>query len=76
VTGTSCCVGLRGDVTGDDIILVNDLVFLVDYLFKAGPAPSCEKEGDATGDGNTLVDDLVYLVDYLFKGGLPPVGCW
>jgi len=76
VTGTDCCVGLRGDVTGDNLTLVNDLVFLVDHLFKAGPAPSCEKEGDATGDGNTLVDDLVYLVDYLFKGGLPPVGCW
>ncbi len=76
VTGTDCCVGLRGDVTGDNLTLVNDLVFLVNYVFKSGSAPSCEKEGDANGDGNILVNDLVSLVNYIFKGGLAPVGCW
>ncbi len=76
VTGTDCCVGLRGDVTGDGLTLVNDLVLLVNYVFKSGPAPSCIKEGDANGDGNILVNDLVYMVNYVFKGGLAPFGCW
>ncbi len=76
VTGTDCCVGLRGDVTGDNLTLVNDLVFLVNYVFKSGPSPSCEKEGDANGDGNILVNDLVSLVNYIFKGGIAPFGCW
>jgi len=73
----ACCCLVRGDVAipKDGIILVNDLVWLVDYLFKGGEAPLCEEEGDANGDGNILVDDLVLLVDYLFKGGTPPPDC-
>jgi len=69
---TSCCV-LRGDVAvpKDAIVLVNDIVMLVDYLFKGGPAPTCLEEGDCAIplDGMILVNDIVWLVDFLFKGG-------
>jgi len=78
VLHTRCCE-IRGDVAipKDGSILVNDIVFLVDYLFKSGDAPECLDEGDCAVplDGNILVDDIVWLVDYLFKGGEPPPDC-
>jgi len=73
------CCALRGDVAEpkDGIVLVNDLVCLVDYLFKGGAAPACLDEGDCAVplDDLILVNDLVWLVDYLFKGGQAPPDC-
>ncbi len=71
------CCNLRGDALHDNqLILVNDLVFLVNYVFKGGPPPICLEEGDALADnGLILVNDLVYLVNYVFKGGDPPPDC-
>jgi hypothetical protein len=71
-----CCL-VRGDAKHDNqIILVDDIVYLVDHLFKGGPAPPCLDEGDAKADnGLILVDDIVYLVDHLFKGGPAPDPC-
>ncbi len=74
----SCCV-MRGDVQNpkDGKVLVNDLVFLVNYVFKGGPLPNCPEEGDVKSplDGYILVNDLVYLVNDVFKGGPPPPAC-
>jgi len=73
------CCQLRGDVADpkDSNVLVNDIVWLVDYLFKGGTPPSCIDEGDCADppDGNILVNDIVWLVDYLFKGGIAPPPC-
>jgi len=75
----TCCCFVRGDVAipTDGIVLVNDLVFLVDYLFKGGEGPGCPVHGDCAEplDGICLVNDLVWLVDYLFKGGPTPPAC-
>ncbi len=73
------CCELRGDVAEpqDVIVLVNDIVWLVDYIFKGGTAPTCLDEGDCALplDGSILVNDIVWLVDYLFKGGPTPPDC-
>ncbi|MFH2048787.1 MAG: hypothetical protein ABIJ12_05010 [bacterium] len=73
----TCCNhdGIRGDANSDGAILVDDLVMLVNYLFKGGADPTCYDEGDANGSGMILVDDLTLLVNYLFKSGLPPANC-
>jgi len=55
--------------------MVDDLVMLVNYLFKGGVDPTCYDEGDANGSGMILVDDLTLLVNYLFKSGMPPANC-
>ncbi len=75
-SGGGCCL-LRGDALHDNqLILVNDLVFLVNHVFKGGPPPFCIDEGDALADnGLILVNDLVYLVNHVFKGGPPPSPC-
>lgn len=63
---------LRGDANGDGKITVSDVVFLVNYLFKGGPAPLPFLSGDANCDTKVTISDVVYLVNYLFKGGPPP----
>jgi len=74
-----CCKGTRGNVDGDvlDQVNVGDLTYLVDYLFRGGPAPPCQEEGNVDGDvlEQVNVGDLTYLVDYLFRGGPPPPAC-
>ncbi len=80
-----CCVDIRGNVDGIDgpagPIDVNDLTYLVDYLFGSptGPQPPCPDEGNVDGidgpAGPIDVNDLTYLVDYLFgspTGPQPP----
>jgi len=68
---------LCGDVNNDGSVDVADLTYLVDYLFRGGPAPIPWKcVGDFNGDGSVDVSDLSYLVDYLFRGGPGAVsGC-
>lgn len=75
----NCCIGIRGNVDDDpgDAIDISDLVYLVDFMFNTGPAPSCFWEADIDGSGiaPTDISDLAYLVDYMFNGGPEPVAC-
>lgn len=70
-----------GDVTGDSIVGLSDIVFLVNYVLKSGEAPSPLKMGDANGSGAVDIVDIIYEINYLFKGGpelysLKPVLSW
>lgn len=63
---------IRGDANGDGIINVGDVVYLVSYLYKAGPAPEYLVIGDCNCDEVVDVGDIVHLVNYLYRGGDPP----
>jgi len=63
---------LCGDVNGDDVINSADVVYLINYLFKGGPAPAPECTGDVNCDDVINSADVVYLINYLFKGGPEP----
>lgn len=63
---------LRGDANNDAEIAVSDVVYIIGYLFKGGPAPNPMIAGDANCDGQVTISDAVYLIIYLFKGGPPP----
>ncbi|HVP37189.1 MAG TPA: right-handed parallel beta-helix repeat-containing protein [Terriglobales bacterium] len=63
---------LRGDANQDEKVTVADIVYLVSYLFKHGPAPAPFQSGEANCDGKVTVADVVYLVAYLFKHGPQP----
>jgi hypothetical protein len=62
----------RGDSNGDGRIDIQDAIFLLNYLFKQGPAPVYSHMGDANSDDVTDLSDAIYLLNYLFKGGPPP----
>ncbi|MGB8656781.1 MAG: dockerin type I repeat-containing protein [Candidatus Zixiibacteriota bacterium] len=64
---------LRGDANCDWTVNIEDVIYLIDYLFKSGPAPVAPLErGDATCDGIIGIDDVMYLINYLFERGPAP----
>jgi len=67
----NCCQGNRGDANSDGANSnILDLTFLVDRIFRGGPAASCPEEADCNGDGTTSnILDLTFLVDRIFRGG-------
>jgi hypothetical protein len=64
-----------GNANGDEIMDVADAIFLLNYLFKGGPAPSPMLIGNVNCDGTVDVGDAIYLLNYLFKAGPPPKCC-
>lgn len=71
---------LHGDANRDGKKNVSDVIYLINYLFKGGPAPDPVNLGDVNfckenppvQPGQPTVADVIYLVNYLFKGGKPP----
>ena len=64
--------GQRGDANGDGEIDIGDIVYLINYLYKGGPAPDPLEAGDVDFDGVIDLGDLLYLINYLYKGGPAP----
>ena len=63
---------VTGDPTADGRIDVGDVVYLINYLFKGGPAPNPLSVGDVNCDSLINIGDVVYLVGYLYQGGPEP----
>ena len=64
---------LCGDVNKDGIVELGDLVYLITYLYKSGPAPvPVLHAGDANCDEVVDLGDIVYLITYLYKSGPAP----
>jgi PKD repeat protein len=63
---------LCGDANGDGTINVGDAVYLINYIFRGGPAPDPVEAGDANSDDEVSVGDAVYLINYIFRGGPEP----
>ena len=62
----------HGDANGNGLIELGDIVYLINYLYKNGPAPVPLLSGDANCSGEVELGDVVYLISYLYKGGPPP----
>jgi hypothetical protein len=62
-----------GDANNDNAINVGDAVYLINHIFKGGPAPTAWKAGDANCDGLVNVGDAVRLINHVFKGAPSPV---
>jgi hypothetical protein len=69
-------VVVPGDADRSGAVDLADAIFLVNYIFVDGPAPSPLKVGDANGDCCVNIADAVYLIAYLYGNGDAPVeGC-
>ncbi len=62
-----------GDANGDGTVNIGDAIFVINYVFKGGPAPDPLCSADANGDGPVNVGDAVYLINFIFNGGPAPI---
>jgi hypothetical protein len=64
------CAALRsGDFDVDGEVDLSDVVRMIVYLFKGGPAhPACDAAIDVSADGRVTSTDLIMMVNYIFKG--------
>ncbi len=69
----ACPVVMTGDVNLSGNVALSDIVYLVNYVFKAGPAPlPCLMAGDVNCSGGVVSSDIIYLVGAVLKGGPSP----
>jgi hypothetical protein len=71
------CPCYIADANNDGSLNVGDAVYIINYVFKQGPAPDpyalCS--GDANLDCTVNVGDAVVLINYVFKSGPRPPFC-
>jgi len=68
------CLAKTGDVTGDNTYNLQDVISLVNIVFKGASKPSPDCRADANADTKINLSDLIFLVNKIFKGGPnPPV---
>ncbi len=64
-----------GDADSSGSVSIADAVFLINYIFAGGPAPSLER-GDGDCSGAISIADAVYLINFIFASGPAPcAGC-
>ncbi len=63
---------IAGDADGSGTVDIDDVVFLIAYIFSGGPEPVPYAAGDADCSGAVDIDDVVYLIAYIFSGGPEP----
>ena len=74
----TCCIGIRGDIDGNgDGNSVIDMTYLINNMFRGGPASPCPREADLNNDGRSAtILDLTFIIDDLYRGGPSPGGCY
>ncbi|MBU1318219.1 MAG: right-handed parallel beta-helix repeat-containing protein [candidate division Zixibacteria bacterium] len=70
--GVGCDEYLCGDADRSTDIDIDDVVYLIFYIFLGGPAPDPLEAGDADCSGAIDIDDVVHLISYIFSGGPAP----
>lgn len=64
---------LSGDVTNDASVTSQDIIFMVNHLFKSGPTPvPVALVGDVDCSGTLTANDVIRLVNFVFKSGASP----
>lgn len=61
-----------GDADGSGGVDIDDVVYLINYIFAGGPAPAPVESGDVDCSGGVDIDDVVYLISFIFSGGPEP----
>nr|MBN2276904.1 M6 family metalloprotease domain-containing protein [candidate division Zixibacteria bacterium] len=61
-----------GDADGSGAVNILDVTFLINYLYKGGPAPDPEEAADVNHSLSINILDATYLINYLYKSGPAP----
>jgi len=70
----SACSFSCGDVDAGGSVNILDATYIINYLYKGGPAPNPPGSADVNGSGSTNILDVTYLINYLYKDG-PALMC-
>ncbi len=69
-----------GDASGDSLVDIGDVVFLINYLYLEGTEPCVCEAADCNNDSVIDAGDVIHLINYLFMDGPAPirgsVSCW
>lgn len=68
-------IHICGDCNGDALVCAGDVVFLLSYLYRSGPAPEPLCVADVNCDGSVDAGDLVRMLNYLFSWVPPCTEC-
>ena len=68
------CTYICGDANDNGSVNVLDLTFLVNFLYKQGPAPNHTQAADVNRTGTVNILDITYLINFLYKHG-PALNC-
>ncbi|MBI5267821.1 MAG: hypothetical protein HY851_11380, partial [candidate division Zixibacteria bacterium] len=63
---------LRGDVDNNSRYTMNDLAYLITYLYRGGPPPTTMETADVDRDGSANISDVTYLINFLYLNGPRP----
>jgi hypothetical protein len=64
---------LRGDVNRDEVIDLQDVVYLISYLFQNNSPPiPILQAGDVNCNGIVDIEDVIYLINYTSRDGSSP----
>lgn len=78
--GEPCeCHCLPGDVDNSGNYNILDVTYLINYLYRGGPAPIPYElcSGDVSCNcGNHNILDVTSMINYLYKSGQRPCNCW
>ncbi len=66
------CDFVCGDADDSQMVSISDAVYLINYIFAGGPAPSPIESGDCDCSGGVTISDAVYLINYIFASGPAP----
>ncbi|MFH1891575.1 MAG: dockerin type I repeat-containing protein [Candidatus Zixiibacteriota bacterium] len=61
-----------GDADASGEVDIDDVVYLLNYIFSGGLPPLPEFAGDADCSSEVDIDDVVYLIQYIFASGTAP----
>jgi hypothetical protein len=62
-------VAQPGDQNCDDVVDVQDILGMIDYMFSGSLAPDPQERADLNCDGVPDIVDIVELIDYTFLNG-------
>jgi hypothetical protein len=63
---------VRGNANGDRRVDIADAVWIINEIFRRGPASPCPDAADANDDGVEDVSDALFVIRYQFVGGPRP----
>ena len=62
-----------GDVDLSKSVNILDVVYIINSIYKSGPAPEPVEVADVNNDDAVNILDIVYLINFIYKNGPEPV---